>query len=459
MIPFIDTHAHIDMEQFDIDRDEVIERATDSGITAIINVGTDIEGSMRSVVLAESYPQIYATVGAHPHNAEGLSESDYVTLRELLGRDRVIAVGETGLDYFKNYSPVDVQQEAFRQQIRLAIELNKPLIVHSRDAKEDTLKILEEEGAERVRGVLHCFSADLDMAKRCLEMGFYISFTGVITYPKAKEMREIVKEIPLDRLLIETDCPYLAPQQFRGERNEPAYVRFVAEKMAEIKGVSEEGLSRQLFANMSKLFGIRDFGVGDTIVYKIRNFLYVNLTNRCTNDCIFCPREVRPEAQGYNLKLHSEPSAEAIMAKMGDPAAYDQIVFCGFGEPTLRLETLKRLAAYAKKKGGKVRINTNGHGNIINRRNILPELKGVVDEVSISLDADNEEGYMELCRPVFEKGIFEAVIDFAEEAKKYIPSVSMSVVDIPGKVDVEKCRRIAENSGVDFRVREYNRIG
>ncbi|MBU2591684.1 MAG: TatD family hydrolase [Nitrospinota bacterium] len=459
MIPFIDTHAHLDMEQFDIDRDEVIERSTNSGITAIINVGTDVEGSMRSVVLAESYPQIYATVGAHPHNAEGLFESDYDTLRELLSRDKVIAVGETGLDYFKNYSPADVQQEAFRRQIRLAIEINKPLIVHTRDAKEDTLKILEEEGAERVGGVIHCYSGDLDMARRCLETGFFISFTGVITYPKAEELREIVKEIPLDRLLIETDCPYLAPQQFRGERNEPSYVRFVAEKMAEIKGISEEELSRQLFTNVAKLFGIKDFGEEDTIVYKIRNSLYVNLTNRCTNDCIFCPREVRPEVEGYNLKLHSEPSAEAIIAKMGDPKSFDQVVFCGFGEPTLRLETMKKVAAYVKEKGGKVRINTNGHGNIINRRNILPELKGLVDAVSISLDSDNEEGYMELCQPVYDGGIFEEIVDFAEEAKKYIPSVVLTVVAIPGKVDIERCRKIAEGVGVGLRVREYNRIG
>lgn len=197
----------------------------------------------------------------------------------------------------------------------------------------------------------------------------------------------------------------------------------------------------------------------DTIVYKIRNSLYLNPTQRCTARCAFCHRVDDPVVKGYNLRLRSEPSARELIRAIGDPARFDEVVFCGYGEPTLRLDVIKEVARAVKQAGGRVRLNTNGHGNLIHRRNILPELAGLVDAVSISLNADNAEKYADLCRPAFGPKTHDAVLEFIKEAKRHIPDVTVSVVRLPA-VDVEACERIArETLGVKFRVRELDAVG
>lgn len=455
----IDTHTHLEMPQFDGDREDVINRALDAGLSILINVGSDLKGSKIAVELAHKYDFIYAAVGIHPHEVKEVTAETYKEIRKLLADPKVIAVGEIGLDYYKDYSPGDIQQREFIRQIRLAKEFKKPVIIHSRDSKEDTLKILKEEGVSELKGIMHCFSGDEDMAERCIEMGFYISFAGPVTYPNADRLRRVVKTIPTNRLLTETDCPYLAPQQVRGKRNEPAYVRHVAEKVAEIKGLSIEDIDRTVKLNVHNLFGV---GIPDKtgrITYKIRNSLYLNITNRCTNECYFCARTTDPYVHGYNLKLEQEPSADDILKDIGDPAGYDEIVFCGYGEPTLRLDLIKEVSKKVKEMGGKVRLNTNGHGNLINKRNILPELKGFVDSISISINAENSEKYNKICHPVFNNDTYEAVKEFITEAKKYIPEVAVTIVDVP-EVDEEKCKEIAEKElGIKFRGRRYNVVG
>lgn len=455
----IDTHAHLEMPQFDGDRDEVIKKAVDSGISLIIDVGSDLSGSRTALELARRYDFIYASAGIHPHEVKGVTIETYKEIRELLSDPKVVAVGEIGLDYYKDYAPRDIQQREFINQIRIAKEFKKPVIVHSRDAREDTLKILKDEKVAEIGGIMHCFSGDEEMANRCMDMGFYISFAGPITYPNADKLRKVVKSIPTNRLLTETDCPYLAPQQMRGKRNEPANVRYVAEKIAALKGLSLEDIERIIELNVYNLFGIGRPDKTGRITYKIRNSLYLNITNRCTNECFFCTRISDPWVQGYNLRLEGEPSAGDIIKEIGDPKVYDEVVFCGYGEPTLRLSLIKEVSKKIKELGGKIRLNTNGHGNLINKRNILPELKGIIDTISISLNAEDNEKYNKICHPIFKNGTYEAVKDFIREAKKYIPEVVATIVDVP-EVDEEECRKIAEKElGVKFRERRYNIVG
>ena len=244
------------MPDFEADRSNVIQRATDAGVSHLITIGTDIEDSKRAIILAEGYEFINAADGIHPHDVKDITDIDNIsdTIKKLASNKKVVALGETGLDYHYMHSPAEIQQEHFRLEINLAKSLGLPVIVHSREAKEDTLRILKEEKVEVTGGVLHCFSGDMDMAEKALNMGLYISFSGVITFQNAKKMPDIVKAIPLDRILIETDAPFLTPVPHRGKRNEPAYVKYMAEKIADIKGISLEELGRTITDNAARLF-------------------------------------------------------------------------------------------------------------------------------------------------------------------------------------------------------------
>ena len=477
LVTFIDTHCHIEMTEFDEDRDKVIQRARDAGIEAVITVGSDMKGNSGSLRLSEKYDFIYSSVGIHPHDAKDFTEEIYEQIKawgtkyriqdtELKNHascimhhasslPKVVAIGETGLDYHYDNSPRDIQKEVFKKQLLLAKELALPVIIHSREAKKDTLEILGDSGINR--GVLHCFSGDMDMAEKAMEMGLYISIAGPVTFKNAGKLRETAEVIPDDYLLIETDAPYLTPEPFRGRRNEPAFMVNTAEKIAETRGVSLEDIARITTLNARRLFRIGKSIQQGEITYKIRDSLYLNITNRCTNKCSFCVRFHSDYVKGHNLRLSSEPTEEELKAAIGDPVQYKEIVFCGYGEPFLRFEIVKNIARWIKERGGRVRINTNGHGNIINRRNILPELKGFVDVISVSLDAQDEKVYDRICSPDF-KNAFHEVIAFIKEAKQYIPNVQATVVEMAG-VDVEKCRKITDELGVKLRVRKLDVVG
>ncbi|QPJ63069.1 MAG: YchF/TatD family DNA exonuclease [Candidatus Nitronauta litoralis] len=461
----IDTHAHIDQDAFDEDRDAVVDRAREAGIKYMVNVGCDIESSYRSVELSEMYDFIFATAGVHPHDVKTIDNDTYLHLRDLLSHPRVIALGETGLDYFKNYSPQDQQREHFRKQIELALECKKPIIIHCRDAKEDMISILQEyypQNMDNRSGIFHCFSGDQELADAALAMGFYLSFSGSVTFKKLEGLREVAKNVPADRLFAETDCPYLAPVPKRGKRNEPSYVEHTINLLAEIRGLKVQDVERTMELNFFDLFGIGEAANPGTITYKIRNSLYLNLTQRCTANCVFCTRLTKPVVQGYNLALDREPSASEILGEIGDPTAYDEVVFCGFGEPTLRLDALKEIAQKVKSMGGRTRLNTNGHGNVIHKRNIVPELSGLIDEVSVSLNADNSEAYDEIVQPLpnFRGNIYQEVVKFIESAREHIPDVQASIVTHQPGVDEEKCESISHDKlDVKFRARRYNLVG
>jgi TatD DNase family protein len=461
----IDTHAHIDVTDFDEDREAVIQRARESGVQYMVNIGCDVESSYRSMELSEQYDFIYATAGVHPHDVKSIDANTYTHLRQLLLHPKVIALGEIGLDYFKNYSPQDEQRAHFRKQIQLAREMNKPIVIHSRDANEDIIAILSEyypKDPTAHSGIFHCFSGDQELAEKALEMGFYISFSGSVTFKKADDLRSVAKTIPADRLFAETDCPYLTPAPHRGKRNEPAYVNFTAEKLAEIRGLEIEDVKRTMALNFFELFGIGENAKTGTVSYKIRNSLYLNLTQRCTADCSFCTRLTRPVVQGYNLKLDREPTAKEVWESIDNVKSYDEIVFCGFGEPTLRLDVIKEVAKKIKDAGGRVRLNTNGHGNVINKRNILPELSGLIDEISVSLNTDTSEAYDEICRPLpmFRNSIYAKIKEFIAEAKTHIPEVQATIVTHQKDVDEKQCEDIVNKEfGVKYRARRYNIVG
>ena len=461
----IDTHAHIDVSDFDEDREAVIERARENGVQYMVNIGCDIESSYRSMELAEQHDFIYATAGIHPHDVKSINGDTYAHLRQLLLHPKVIALGEIGLDFFKNYSPQDVQRTHFRNQIQLAREMNKPIIIHSRDAKEDIIAILSEfypKDPTAHSGIFHCFSGDQELAEKALEMGFYLSFSGSVTFKKAEALREVAKTIPADRLFAETDCPYLTPVPHRGKRNEPAYVNFTAEKLAELRGLKIEDVQRTMALNFFELFGIGENAKTGTVSYKIRNSLYLNLTQRCTADCVFCTRLTKPVVQGYNLALKREPTTKEVWESIDNVKNYEEIVFCGFGAPTLRLDVIKDVAQKIKDAGGRVRLNTNGHGNVINKRNILPELSGLIDEISVSLNTDTSEAYDEICQPLpmFRNGIYDKIKEFITEAKKYIPEVQATIVTHQKDVDEAQCETIVNKEfGVKYRARRYNIVG
>lgn len=457
--PLIDSHAHLDSAQFAGDRQEVIQRARDNGIGTIISIGCDLESSRANVELAAAEPDIYAAVGIHPHDATQLDDQALAQLRRYaLEQPKVVAIGEIGLDYYRDRSPREIQQQAFRQQLRLAQEVGKPVVIHDREAHDDVLRILVEEQAQQAGGVLHCFSGDLAMAKQVLDLGFYLSFPGTITYPKNEAVRELIKALPIEALLVETDCPYLSPQPFRSKRNEPAYVRHTAELLAQIKGLTLEDVARITSLNCRKLFGIGAVELQSKIAYRIRNSLYLNITNRCTNACRFCAKFKDFTVKGHQLALPYEPSTAEVIQAIGDPQQVDEVVFCGYGEPLLRLDLVKEVAAWLKQHQVKVRINTDGQANLVYGRDIIPELVGLIDTVSVSLNAADAPTYQKWCHSEFGEAGYQGVKEFLQRANQLLPEVVATAVTLPG-LDIEACRQVAAELGVAFREREYNEVG
>ena len=259
--PIIDTHAHLDMNVYDEDREDMLARAAAAGVVNMITVGTDLESSKRAVALAERYPNVYAAVGIHPHDVIAITMADIDAITKVGMSPRVVAVGETGLDFYRDISPRDRQVIAFLWHLDMADEMGLPVIVHSREAAGETVELLrsrlaEHHGIKQYRGVIHCFNGDAETAHAYLELGFHISLGGYIGYPKSTALHEIIKSIPEDRLLSETDCPFLPPQDYRGKRNEPSYLRLTVKKLAEIRKETYEKTARVTTENARRLFGL-----------------------------------------------------------------------------------------------------------------------------------------------------------------------------------------------------------
>jgi TatD DNase family protein len=252
----IDTHAHLTDPAYHRDLEDCLQRAAGAGVKAIINVGFTLPHARKAVALARAYPALYATVGIHPHDAAGLPRDYLQELKKLAASPRVVALGELGLDFYRNLSPPPVQEKVFREQLRLAKEVGLPVVIHDRDAHRRILEILKEEGVGERGGVMHCFSGDPGLARECVELGLHISIAGPVTYAKADTLRQVAAACPRAWLLLETDCPYLTPHPFRGKRNEPAHVALVCRQVAALRGESPEEVARFTTENAVKLFGL-----------------------------------------------------------------------------------------------------------------------------------------------------------------------------------------------------------
>jgi len=254
----IDSHAHIQSKEYAGETADVIARAREAGVEKIIAVGGagDMSSNTEAVALADSFPNIYATVGMHPHDAKDVGADELHAARELTSHPKVIAVGETGLDYYYNHSPHEVQRRVFTQFIHMARETGLPIVVHERDAAQEAAELLRSEGVRQLHGVIHCFTGNYQAACDYLDLGFYLSFTGILTFKNAEPLRDVVRKVPLERMLVETDSPFLTPVPHRGKRNEPAYVRLVAETVASVKNISVEHVARVTTENVQNLFKI-----------------------------------------------------------------------------------------------------------------------------------------------------------------------------------------------------------
>lgn len=451
---FIDTHAHLFFENFKEDVDEVIQRAKDNGVDFIVVPATDIKTAKEAITLAEKYEQIYATVGIHPHDTKEWHESLLFEIEELAKHPKVVAIGEIGLDYYYDFSPQDQQIKAFKSQLDLATKLQLPVVIHNRDSDGDMMDIIQSYCGTGLKAQFHCYNGSLSDALEFMKMNHFISFTGNITFKKSDGLREILSHIDLNHLMLETDSPFMTPVPFRGKRNEPSYVSYVAQQVADVHKISMEEVGR-----ITSLNAFRFFGIGKapktSFTYLLGNSLYINVTNRCNADCTFCRRKEDPFLHGYNLGMtkSEEPTSDIYIKEIGDPSKYDEVVFCGYGEPTIRWDVVKEVAKYVKANGGKTRINTNGHGNIINKRDITPEMKDIIDVVSISFNSFDSKQYSELMR--VSEDHFDEMKKFAGLAKSYVKKVVMSVVSLD-EVEIEKSRKVVEDEiGVEFRVRHY----
>ena len=450
---FIDTHAHLFYPNFKGEVEQVIERAINAGVKTIIVPATDLATSRQAINLAEQFENVYATVGVHPHDTKEIQENYIEVLEDFAKHEKVVAIGEIGLDYYYDFSPKENQIEAFRKQIDLAVKLNLPIIVHNRDSNEDVMNIIREYKDTSLKGQFHCFAGSIEDAKELISMGHFISFPGNLTFKKADNLREVLKNIEVESLLLETDSPFMTPVPYRGKRNEPSNIPLIAEKIAEIHNTTIDDVARTTSYNVFKLFGIGE-KPEISFVYEIGNSLYVNVTNRCNADCVFCDRKGEAVVSGYNLKMKKseEPDVEEYIKLIDDPKKYKEIVFCGYGEPTIRWDVVKNIAKYVKDNGGNTRLNTDGHGNHINKKDITPELSGLIDTVSISLNSTDPNQYAELMRVTPE--MHEEMLDFAKKAKEY-SKVVLSIVGIK-EVDKEKAKDLVINElGVEFRERGF----
>jgi TatD DNase family protein len=252
-----DTHAHLHFPDFAPDLDDVLGRAREAGVRRMVTIGTDGETSRAAVAIAERDPDVWAAVGLHPHDAAGGDDALFAELERLAASPRVVAIGEMGLDFFRNLSPRPAQEAAFRRQLALARALRKPALIHCRDAHAETLAILAEERVSDVGGIMHCFSGDVDIARRCLDLGLLISIAGPVTYPSARALPAVATFVPADRLVVETDCPFLPPQPYRGKRNEPSYLTITAARVADLRKESLDELAARMTENALRVFGIR----------------------------------------------------------------------------------------------------------------------------------------------------------------------------------------------------------
>ncbi len=453
-----DTHVHLEHDDFSADAEGVVSRARAAGVRYMVVPACAAADTARALELARRHEGVYFAAGLHPNCGLRLDDAQAAGIREALERGKkerlAVAVGECGLDYHYMALARGEQLELLRWHLALARELELPIILHQREAEGDLRGVLDEEGVPPRGAVLHCFSGNRDYYEWAHARGLYVSLTGSITFArKERAPRAYFGGLDLEAAMLETDAPYMAPKPHRGKRNEPAYLPLVAEALSAKAGRPLEDVYAETTLAARRFFRLApDFG--GAIAYRLRNSLYLNVTNRCTNDCRFCIRNAAPGVGGYDLHLKMEPTAEELLEATGDPSAYEEVVFCGYGEPTIRWGTVVEVARAIKKAGGVVRLNTNGSAHLTQGRDVTPEMTGLFDKVSVSVNAGDEAAYERLCRPRAGRDAWHEVEKFVARAKRRVPTVVVTAVaaDVVSTAAVE---RLAEKWDVGFRRRRY----
>jgi TatD DNase family protein len=447
----------------------VIRRASDAGVGIIINPATSLDDSRRAVELADRHPGLYACVGIHPHEAGRADETALRGVEELSSHPRVVAIGEIGLDFHYDGAPRAVQEAVLRDQLAIARRRNLPVVIHTRESLPETAALVRESIASfpswrshraypesrypAPKGVFHCYAGDVPTAWDLIQMGFLVSFPGILTFKNSGNMADVAARISIEHILLETDSPYMSPAPHRGTRNEPSRIGAVAGRLAALQKLSVEDVARATAYGAYRLFGVGRPGEPRN-TYQLRDSLYINLTIRCNADCVFCDRKAEAVIKGHNLRIEREAGAAEIIREIGDPRRYREVVFCGYGEPTIRLDTMKKVAAWVKGHDGATRLDTNGHGNLIHGRDIIPELVGLLDAVSISLNTADPVQYGALMRLDPAK-FFSGMVEFARSCVRVFPRVTMTIVDMDG-IDTERARRLIEQDiGAVFVSRPY----
>ncbi len=454
-----DSHCHITDQRFDEDREQLLRHAAENGVQ-MLTCGTCLKTSEACLKLAEEHENVFAAVGIHPNNTGEITDidDDYKSLRELAAKRHASAIGETGLDWYWDQVAPAVQRQHFKMHLDLARELQLPVVVHARDSADDCLDMIAPYVGTGINFVWHCFVAGKKklerLLERALELDLYLGITGNITFMEQVPLRNIVTKIPDKHLLLDTDSPYLIPKPRTVERNDPLQTLRIAEELAALRGVSVEDIARITTRNAYNFLNLTLEDERGEIAYPIRDSIYINLTNQCTNDCAFCARNNGFVVKGHDISLKSEPTAAEVIAALGDFHRYKEVVFCGYGEPTMKLDVLLEVAKYVKSKGKPVRVNTNGLANLYFKRDIVPELAVCVDAVSISLNSADPDEYLRICRSRFGAAAYPALLEFAGLCKQAGIATTLSVVAMPG-IDVAAAQKIADDIGVEFRARSF----
>ncbi len=462
--PLVDSHCHLTFDAFAADLPDVLERMRAEGVEQAVVVATSVSDGQRAAALCSSHAELFPTCGLHPNDLPAALDDELAALDAAIAAGGFVAVGETGLDYYRDQVPPALQQRSFRHHVALAARNDLPLIVHIRDqegsqaAYDDVATILAEHSA--LRGVIHCYTGDAAHARRYVELGFHVGFAGILTFPKGENVREAARAVPIERSLVETDAPFLAPVPRRGKRNEPAFVAHTARTLAEVKGLSEADVRRITTRNARQLFRLPAKDSTGPATYRIRDAMYVNVTNACDARCTFCPRTHDEfEVKGYDLRRPKDARLPEILAGIGEPTQWSEVVFCGFGEPTLRLDMVKDVAREVKRRGGRTRLNTNGHGDLIQRRPIAGELVGLIDVVSVSLNAQDRETFEQHCPSAFSPDGFTPMLDFIRACVAAgLDTVCTAVEGLAG-VDPAACEKLAVALGARWRGRVLDEVG
>jgi TatD DNase family protein len=419
----IDSHCHLNLDDFEEDFEDVVVRAVGDGVSAFVNIGYDRESMRRTLELLEKYPFFYGVVGVHPHDASTLDDSLYSEIEAALKHPRVVAVGEIGLDFYRDHSPRDVQRDVFKSMISLARKENLPVVIHCRDAFNDVVETLAEAGSG-YRGIFHAFAGDVEHARRVMEMGFHIGIGGVVTY-RNSPVSQTVKSLPLDCIVLETDSPYLTPHPYRGRRNEPSYVTHVARAVASALGVSQYEVDATTSENVFEALGIRE-EVRPSGVYRFGDTIYIQTT------------------VGVPQGLEGFEGAEEVR----------EAVICGFGDPLDEMDRVMNVARWAADKGLRVRVNTSGLANVTAGRDVTRELSEFVDEIVVTFFGTSASQHERMAMAGVDEKAFGAMCGFVRSSVKAGMDTVCEFIAAP-KFQAEPCRAMARDLGAQYDIRMY----